>query len=65
VERKNGWPLAEAAGDRAPDGMRDFLGRTRWDAGAVRDDLRTYLVEHLGDPDAVPMPCRCWTRPGP
>src|SRR5689334_4865368 len=51
--RKNGWQLAEAAGDRAPDGMRDFLSRMRWDADAVRDDLRAYVVEHLGDPGAV------------
>src|SRR3954451_18450504 len=43
VERKNGWQLAEAAGDRAPDGMQDFLGRMRWDADAVRDDLRAYV----------------------
>src|ERR671939_396382 len=53
VERKNGWQLAEAAGDRTPDGMQDFLSRMRWDADAVRDDLRAYVVEHLGDPDAV------------
>src|SRR4051812_29518127 len=51
--RKNGWQLAEAAGDRTPDGMQDFLGRMRWDADAVRDDLRAYVVEHLGDPGAV------------
>src|SRR3954453_11944877 len=51
--RKNGWQLAGAAGDRTPDGMRDFLGRMRWDADAVRDDLRAYVVEHLGDPGAV------------
>src|SRR3954467_13884533 len=51
--RKNGWQLAEAAGDRTPDGMQDFLGRVRWDADAVRDDLRAYVVEHLGDPGAV------------
>ena len=51
--RKNGWQLAEAAGDRTPDGMQDFLSRMRWDADAVRDDLRAYVVEHLGDPDAV------------
>src|SRR3954453_10948035 len=51
--RKNGRRLAEAAGDRAPDGMQDFLSRMRWDADAVRDDLRAYVVEHLGDPDAV------------
>jgi SRSO17 transposase len=40
VKRKNGWQLAEAAGDRTPDGVQDFLGRMRWDADAVRDDLR-------------------------
>src|SRR5689334_22943198 len=51
--RKNGWQLAEAAGDRAPDGMQDFLSRMRWDADAGRDDLRAYVVEHLGDPGAV------------
>ena len=51
--RKNGWQLAEAAGDATPDGMQDFLRRMRWDADAVRDDLRAYVVEHLGDPDAV------------
>jgi DDE superfamily endonuclease len=53
VERKNGWRLAEAAGDRTPDGVQDFLARMRWDADAVRDDLRAYVVEHLGDPGAV------------
>jgi SRSO17 transposase len=53
LERKNGWQLAEAAGDATPDGMQDFLSRTRWDADAVRDDLRAYVVEHLGDPEAV------------
>src|SRR4051794_19341034 len=51
--RKNGWQLAEAAGDRTPDGTQDFLSRMRWDAEAVRDDLRAYVVEHLGDPEAV------------
>src|SRR5215216_3963945 len=53
LERKNGWQLAEAAGDATPDGMQDFLSRVHWDADAVRDDLRAYLVEHLGDPEAV------------
>src|SRR5215212_6585811 len=53
VERKNGWQLAEAAGDPTPDGMQDFLARMRWDADAVRDDLRSYVVDHLGDPGAV------------
>ena len=53
VERKNGWQLAEVAGDRTPDGVQDFLARMRWDADLVRDDLRAYVVEHLGDPGAV------------
>jgi SRSO17 transposase len=53
VERKNGWQLAEAAGDASPDGVQDFLARMHWDADLVRDDLRAYVVEHLGDADAV------------
>jgi SRSO17 transposase len=53
VERKNGWQLAEAAGEARPDGMQGFLARMRWDADAVRDDLRAYVVEHLGDAGAV------------
>jgi SRSO17 transposase len=53
VERKNGWQLAEAAGDSTPDGMQDFLARMHWDAEGVRDDLRAYVVEHLGDAGAV------------
>jgi hypothetical protein len=38
VERKNGWQLAENAGDPTPDGVQDFLARMRWDADQVRDD---------------------------
>jgi SRSO17 transposase len=53
VERKNGWQLAEAAGDRTPDGVQEFLSRTHWDADAVRDDLQAYVVQHLGDDGAV------------
>src|SRR5207248_1130580 len=53
VERKNGWQLAEFAGDASPDGIQEFLNRSPWDADAVRDDLRTYVVERLGDPAAV------------
>jgi SRSO17 transposase len=53
VERKNGWQLAEAAGDATPDGVQEFLSRVRWDADAVRDDLQAYVTEHLGDPGAV------------
>jgi len=53
VERKNGWQLAEAAGEATPHGMQEFLARAVWDADAVRDDLRAYVVERLGDPGAV------------
>src|SRR3954452_6576518 len=53
VGRKNGWQLAENAGDRTPDGVQDFLARMRWDADQVRDDLCSYVVAHLGDADAV------------
>jgi len=53
VERKNGWQLAEAAGDRTPDGVQDFLARAHWEAERVRDDLRAYVVAHLGDAPAV------------
>jgi SRSO17 transposase len=53
VERKNGWQLAEAAGDRTPDGVQDFLARAHWQADLVRDDLRAYVVAHLGDEQAV------------
>src|ERR687884_110985 len=53
VERKNGWQLAENAGDRTPDGVQDFLARMRWDADQVRDDLQAYVMAQLGDLDAV------------
>src|ERR687889_2119054 len=53
IERKNGWQLAENAGDCTPDGVQDFLARMRWDADQVRDDLRGYVVAQLGDADAV------------
>jgi SRSO17 transposase len=53
VERKNGWTLSEQAGDRSPDAMQRLLNHADWDADAVRDDLRDYVVEHLGDESAV------------
>jgi SRSO17 transposase len=40
-------------GDASPHGIQRLLGRARWDADAVRDDLRAYVVEHLGEPDGV------------
>jgi SRSO17 transposase len=48
-ERKNGWQLAEALGEGGPQGMQRLLNAADWDAEAVRDDLRTYVVEQLAD----------------
>jgi SRSO17 transposase len=53
VERKNGWQLAEHARETTPDGMQRLLTTARWDADALRDDVRAYVVEHLGDPGGV------------
>ena len=53
VERKNGWQLAEQAGDATPDGVQRLLYNYRWDADLVRDDLKSYVVEHLSAADAV------------
>src|SRR5262245_28662507 len=53
AERKNGWQLAEQAGEATPDGVQRLLASAAWDAEAVRDDLRAHVVEHLGDPGAV------------
>ena len=49
VERKNGWQLAEALGERGPHGVQRLLSEADWDAEAVRDDLRTYVLERLGE----------------
>ena len=53
VERKNGWQLAEHLGEAGPQGVQRLLNAAEWDVEAVRDDLRGYVVEHLGDPDGV------------
>jgi SRSO17 transposase len=53
LERKNGWTLAERAGEVAPDGMQRLLRRADWDIGGVRDDVRDYVMERLGDPGGV------------
>ncbi|MFJ1543273.1 IS701 family transposase [Micromonospora chalcea] len=50
---KNGWTLAEAAGDATPERMQRLLNRSAWDPDAVRDDLFAYVSEHLGHDDGV------------
>ncbi|MFE8950693.1 transposase, partial [Streptomyces sp. NPDC007856] len=53
VERKNCWQLAEQAGHVRPGPMQHLLRYARWDADAVRDDLRTYVADHLGTDGGV------------
>jgi SRSO17 transposase len=53
AERKNSWTIAEQAGDLTPDGMQRLLNHYRWDAEAVRDELRGYVLTNLGDPSGV------------
>jgi SRSO17 transposase len=56
VPRKTCWGLAEAAGHARPDPMQRLLREARWDAEAVRDDLRGFVTDHLGHPDGVLIP---------
>lgn len=53
VERKNGWQIAEQAGEKRPYGMQRLLRTAAWDEDGVRDELRAYVVEHLGGPEGV------------
>jgi SRSO17 transposase len=50
---KNGWTLAEAAGNKTPDKMQRLLNRAGWDADGVRDDVRGYVARHLGGASGV------------
>lgn len=53
AERKNSWQLAEVSGDTTPYAFQHLLRRALWDPEAVRDELRTYVIQHLGDPNGV------------
>ena len=53
AERNKSWQLAEVSGDATPYGLQHLLRRALWDPDAVRNELRTYISEHLGDPKAV------------
>lgn len=52
-QRKNGWQLAELMGEMTPDGMQRLLSTAKWDANSVRDDLQSYIVEHLEASPAI------------
>jgi DDE superfamily endonuclease len=56
LPRKNCWSIAEHAGEATPDGMQHLLARACWDADGVRDDLRGYVTERLGDLDGMLVP---------
>jgi len=53
LPRKNCWTIAEWAGEPTPDGVQHLMNRAKWDADAVRDDLRDYVAEHLHNDQAV------------
>jgi SRSO17 transposase len=53
AERKNSWQLAEISGEATPYAFQHLLRRALWDADAVRDALRWYILDHLRDPEAV------------
>jgi SRSO17 transposase len=53
LDRKNCWTIAEHRGDCSPGGLQHLLSRAKWDADAVRDDLRDYVTDAFADPDAV------------
>jgi SRSO17 transposase len=53
AERKNSWQLAEVAGNSTPYGIQHLLGRASWDADALREDLREYVIEHLAGEESV------------
>jgi SRSO17 transposase len=53
VERKNGWQLAEALGEPNAHGVQRLLAEADWNEEAVRDELRRYVIEHLGGEQGV------------
>ena len=53
LPRKNCWTIAEHAGEKTPHGMQHLLARASWDTDGVRDDLRDYVITHVGDADGV------------
>ena len=56
VERRTGRQMTRQIGEERPDGVQRLLRSSRWDADAVRDDLRDYVVENLGEPSGVLVP---------
>jgi SRSO17 transposase len=53
IARKNCWTLAEQRGQGSPYGLQHLLSRAKWDADAVRDDVRDYVTDAFGDPGGI------------
>src|SRR5450432_3239997 len=53
VERKNGWQLAEQAREATPYGMQRLLSQAEWDADGVRDEIRAFVLHHLGSQHVI------------
>ena len=53
TERKNSWQLAEQMDETGPQGMQRLLNAARWDVEDVRDELRAFVVEYLGERDGI------------
>ncbi|MDD7942672.1 transposase, partial [Actinomycetospora lutea] len=53
LERKNGWTISEATGARSPDSVQWLLSGADWEPDLLRDDLRRWVAEELGDPGGV------------
>jgi len=53
VPRKNGWQMAERAGESSPDGMQRLISTAAWDEDGVRDDVRAYVVDHMSSSEGV------------
>jgi hypothetical protein len=54
LPRKNGWTIAEHAGDSTPDRTQRLLNHAVWDARAVEAVVRGFVAEHLsGEPLVV------------
>jgi hypothetical protein len=47
LARRNGWTIAEHAGDRAPDKTQRLLSRAVWDTSAATGVVRRFAVAGL------------------
>jgi SRSO17 transposase len=50
IARKTGWLMAEQAGAERPYRMQSLLGRSRWDAELLSDEVRGYAIDAPGGP---------------